>query len=109
MKQSWEHFGQRRRAPCTVAPHSLPSKRPALWGDEQQLKRQLNEMRNGVTTATTQQDPYLFLESLACAHEDFTLGLTTNTQCHLVSTCRASTSRCRALHFPLRVERCTDA
>ena len=51
--------------------------------DEEQLKRQLNEMRNSFTTATTQQDPYLFLESLACAHADFTLRLTTNTQCHV--------------------------
>ena len=109
MKQSWEHFGQRRRAPCTVAPHSLPSKRPALWGDEQQLKRQLNEMRNGVTTATTQQDPYLFLESLACAHEDFTLGLTTNTECHACEDLSSSASRRRSSRFSHRVNRCTDA
>jgi hypothetical protein len=50
--------------------------------DEEQLKRQLDEMRNCFTTATTQQDPYLFLESLTRAHDDFTFGLTTNTQCH---------------------------
>jgi hypothetical protein len=49
--------------------------------DEEQLKRQLDEMRNCFTTATTQQDPYLFLECLTCAHDDFTFGLTTNTQC----------------------------
>jgi hypothetical protein len=50
--------------------------------DEEQLKRQLDEMRNCFMTATTQQDPHLFLESLTRAHEDFTFGLTTNTQCH---------------------------
>ena len=81
----------------------------ALWGDEQQLKRQLNEMRNGVTTATTQQDPYLFLGPLTCAHEDFTLGLTTNTECHACEDLSSSASRRRSSRFSHRVNRCTDA
>ena len=61
--------------------------------DEEQLKRQLDEMRNCFTTATTQQDPYLFLECLTCAHDDFTFGLTTNTQC---DSCQHLSSQ----HFP---------
>jgi ubiquitin C-terminal hydrolase len=77
--------------------------------NEEQVKRQLDEMCNCFTTATTQQDPYLFLESLTRAHEDFTFGLTTNTQCHTFNTCRASTSRRRASRFYVRVERCTNA
>ncbi len=47
--------------------------------DEEQLKRQLDEMRSCFTTAArTQQDAYLFLESLTRAHDDFTgtFGLT---------------------------------
>ena len=40
--------------------------------NEEQLKRQLDEMRNCLTTARTQQDAYLFLESLTRAHDDFT-------------------------------------
>ena len=47
--------------------------------NEEQLKRQLDEMRNCFTTARTQQDSYLFLECLTRAHDDFTFGLTTNT------------------------------
>ena len=70
--------------------------------DEEQLKRQLDEMRNCFTTARTQQDAYLFLESLIRAHDDLTFGLTTNTR-------PASTSQRRACRFCLRVERCTDA
>ena len=58
--------------------------------NEEQLKRQLDEMYNCFTTATTQQDPYLFLESFTCAHEDFTFRLTTNTQCH---TCQHLSSQ----------------
>ena len=78
--------------------------------DEEKLKRQLDEMRNCFTTATTQQDPYLFLECLTCAHDDFTFGLTTNTQCDSCQhTCPASTSRRRACRFCRRVDRCTDA
>ena len=61
--------------------------------NEEQLKRQLDEMRNCFTTATTQQNPDLFLESFTCAHEDFTFLLTTNTQCH---TCQYLSSQ----HFP---------
>jgi hypothetical protein len=61
--------------------------------NEEQLKRQLDEIYNCFTTATTQQDPYLFLESFTCAHEDFTFRLTTNTQCH---TCQYLSSQ----HFP---------
>ena len=78
--------------------------------DEEQLKRQLDEMRNCFTTARTQQDAYLFLECLTRAHDDFTFGLTTNTQCDSCQhTCPASTSRRRACRFCLRVDRCTDA
>jgi len=78
--------------------------------DEEQLKRQLDEMRNCFTTARTQQEAYLFLECLTRAHDDFTFGLTTNTQCDSCQhTCPASTSRRRACRFCLRVDRCTDA
>ena len=61
--------------------------------DEEQFKRQLDEMRNCFTTARTQQDAYLFLESLTRAHDDFTFGLTTNTQC---DSCQHLSSQ----HFP---------
>jgi len=61
--------------------------------DEEQLKRQLDEMRNCFTTARTQQDAYLFLECLTRAHDDFTFGLTTNTQC---DSCQHLSSQ----HFP---------
>jgi hypothetical protein len=61
--------------------------------NEEQLKRQLDETHDCFTTATTQQDPYLLLESFTCAHQDFTFRLTTNTQCH---TCQYLLSQ----HFP---------
>jgi hypothetical protein len=53
-------------------------------------------MRNGFTTATTQQDPSLFLESPSRAHEDFTFGLATNTQCHSCQCFKLSSQ-----HFPM--------
>jgi hypothetical protein len=66
--------------------------------NEEQLKRQLDEMCNSLATATTRQDPYLFLESLTCAHEDLTFGLTTKTPCPSgpCHTCQYLSSQ----HFP---------
>ena len=100
-----EACARRRRVAFSNIQQSLR----AAAVDEEQLKRQLVEMRNCFTTATTQQDPYLFLEFLTRAHDDFTFGLTTNTRAIPVNTCPASTSRRRACRFCLRVKRCRDA
>ena len=100
-----EACARRRRVAFSNIQQSLR----AAAVDEEQLKRQLDEMRNCFTTARTQQDAYLFLECLTRAHDDFTFGLTTNTRAIPVNTCPASTSRRRACRFCLRVDRCTDA
>ena len=84
-----EACARRRRVAFSNIQQSLR----AAAVDEEQLKRQLVEMRNCFTTATTQQDPYLFLEFLTRAHDDFTFGLTTNTQC---DSCQHLSSQ----HFP---------
>ena len=84
-----EECARRRRVAFSDVQQTLR----AAAVDEEQLKRQLDEMRNCFTTARTQQDAYLFLESLTRAHDDFTFGLTTNTQCH---TCQHLSSQ----HFP---------
>jgi hypothetical protein len=91
-KNRWKHFGQRRRAPCAVSSHfsDIQQTLRAAAVDEEQLKRQLDEMRNYFTTATTQQDPHLFLESLTRAHEDFTFGLTTNTPARMLERLHAA-------------------